>query len=95
DLRVTVTADGKAPHAQFRIENTGSTGEALTLTDAYGAGTQTLSLNPGQSKTVVIPTQGGWYDLRITSSGDAKLVRVLAGRLENGRQLTSDPQLGR
>ncbi|MET3923550.1 phospholipase C [Arthrobacter sp. UYEF20] len=95
DVRVTVTADGKSQHAQFRIENTGSAGVALTLKDAYGAGSQTLSLNPGQGKTVVIPTQGGWYDLTITSAGDPKLVRVLAGRLENGRPLTSDPQLGR
>jgi len=95
DLRVTVTADGKSPHAQFRIENTGSTGVALTLKDAYDAGSQALSLNPGQGKKVVIPTQGGWYDLTITSAGDAKLVRVLAGRLENGGPLTSDPQLGR
>jgi phospholipase C len=95
DLRVTLTADGKASHAQFRIENTGSAGAALTLKDAYGAGTQPLSLNPGQGKTVVIPTQGGWYDLTITSAEDPKLVRVMAGRLEDGRPLTSDPQLGR
>ncbi|NUP73248.1 MAG: hypothetical protein HOQ07_01140, partial [Sinomonas sp.] len=53
-----------------------------------------LALNPGQAKTVVIPTQGGWYDLKVASAADPKLVRVLAGRLEDGRSLTSDPQLG-
>ncbi|HEY1155709.1 MAG TPA: phospholipase domain-containing protein, partial [Arthrobacter sp.] len=95
DIRVSVTADGKAPHAQFRIENAGTTGANLTLKDAYGSGSQTLSLNPGQAKTVVIPTPGGWYDLTVTSAADPKLVRVLAGRLENGGPLTSDPQLGR
>jgi phospholipase C len=95
DLRVAVAADGGAGHAQFRIANAGSSRVDLTLSDAYGKGTQTLSLNPGQGKTVVIPTQGGWYDLTVTSSGDPKLVRVLAGRLENTGPLTSDPQLGR
>jgi phospholipase C len=95
DLRVTVTADGAAPHAQFRIENAGPATAELTLKDAYGAGSQSLSLNPGQGKTVVVPTQGGWYDLTVTASADPKLIRVLAGRLENARTLTSDPQLGR
>ncbi|MFC4395543.1 phosphocholine-specific phospholipase C [Arthrobacter sedimenti] len=95
DIRVSVTADGKAPHAQFRIENAGTTGATLILKDAYGSGSQTLSLNPGQAKTIVIPTPGGWYDLTVTSAADPKLLRVLAGRLENGGPLTSDPQLGR
>ena len=95
DIRVAVSADGAAAHARFRIANTGSARVDLTLADAYGNGGQTLALNPGQEKTVVIPTAGGWYDLTVTSSGDAALVRVLAGRLENAGPLTSDPQLGR
>ncbi|MDQ4503071.1 phosphocholine-specific phospholipase C [Sinomonas sp. ASV322] len=94
DIRVSVARDGAAAHAQFRIENAGSAAVSLKLVDAYGAGSQTLALNPGQAKTVVVPTQGGWYDLTVTSA-DSKLVRVLAGRLENGHALTSDPQLGR
>ncbi|WP_350224866.1 phospholipase domain-containing protein [Arthrobacter sp. fls2-241-R2A-200] len=93
-MRVTVTANGKSPHAQFRIENDGATGVTLTVTDAYGAGSQTVSLTRGEDKLVVIPTQGGWYDLTVTSAADPKLFRVLAGRLENGSPLTSDPQLG-
>jgi phospholipase C len=82
-----------AGHARFRIENAGSAAAALTLTDAYGAGSQELALNAGQAKTVVIPTQGGWYDLKLTAAADPKLVRILAGRLDDGRALTSDPQL--
>ncbi|WP_369046732.1 phosphocholine-specific phospholipase C [Sinomonas sp. P10A9] len=95
DIRVTVTRNGAAGHAQFRITNAGSAAAALTLKDAYGTGSQALALNPGQGKTVVIPTQGGWYDLTVTAAADPKLVRILAGRLEVGGQLTSDPQLGR
>ncbi|MGT2463437.1 phosphocholine-specific phospholipase C [Sinomonas atrocyanea] len=95
DVRVAVAADGTAGHARFRIENAGSAKADLTLKDAYGAGTQALSLNPGQARTVVLPTSGGWYDLTVTSAQDPALVRVVAGRLENAGSLTSDPQLGR
>lgn len=95
DIRATVTRDGASGHAQFRIENAGPAAAALTLTDANGAGSQALALNPGQTKTVVIPVQGGWYDVKLTAASDPKLVRVLAGRLDDGRALTSDPQLGR
>ncbi|KHL01011.1 phosphocholine-specific phospholipase C [Sinomonas humi] len=95
DVRVTVVRDGDAAHAQFRLENKGSTAVRLALQDAYGSGSQNVALNPGQAKAVVIRTQGGWYDLAVTSTDDPALVRVLAGRLENGRPLTSDPQLGR
>ena len=91
DIRVNVTADGKSPHAQFRIENTGHSGAALTLKDAYGAGSQTLSLNPGQSKTVVIPTQGGWYDLTVTSAADPSLSASWQAGWRIGRALRRPP----
>ncbi|HEY8319145.1 MAG TPA: hypothetical protein VIG76_09965, partial [Amnibacterium sp.] len=58
-----------------------------------GAGSQKLELNPGQAKTVVMQTQGGWYDLKLTAAADPKLLRILAGRLDDGRALTSDPRL--
>ncbi len=92
DIRATVARDGASGHAQFRIMNAGPAAAALTLTDAYGAGSQKLALNPGQAKTVVMQTQGGWYDLKLTAAADPKLVRILAGRLDDGRALTSDPQ---
>ena len=38
---------------------------------------------------------GGWYDLALSSPADASFSYKLAGRLESGGQLTSDPQLGR
>lgn len=95
DLRVSVTADGRAGHARFRLTNAGSTPAAPTLTDAYGTAARALTLRPGQSRTVVVPTAGGWYDVTITSSHDDGPTRVLAGRIENAGPLTSDPQLGR
>ncbi len=94
DVRASVAGDGAASHAQVQITNAGTAPVSLTLSDAYGSGTQSLALNTGQGKTVVIPTSGGWYDLTVTSTADPALLRVLAGRLEDGRPLTSDPQLG-
>lgn len=95
DIQVTIAGDGTASHARLKITNGGTTPATLTLVDAYGTGSQTLTLKPGQGKTVVIPTQGGWYDLTVTAAADTAFVRLLAGRIENGRTLTSDPQLGR
>lgn len=95
DVRVSVSADGDARHARFRIENAGSIRASLELQDAYGHGSQPLALRPGQARTVVVPTSAGWYDLTVRSATDPTLVRVLAGRLEDGRPSTSDPQLGR
>jgi phospholipase C len=95
DIRVTVARDGASGHAQFRVANAGATPVTLTLADAYGSAVRTVVLNAGQAKTVVVATHGGWYDLTVTSATDPNLVRVLAGRLENGLPLTSDPQLGR
>jgi phospholipase C len=37
----------------------------------------------------------GWYDVLVTVRHHPHLKRALAGRLENGRPSTSDPQLGR
>jgi phospholipase C len=37
----------------------------------------------------------GWYDVLLTVKGQPHVVRALAGRVENGRPGTSDPQLGR
>ncbi|MDQ4213076.1 phosphocholine-specific phospholipase C [Microbacterium sp. ASV81] len=94
DIRVSVAGDGEAAHARIRIENAGSRAAALTLADAY-AGSQSLHLQAGQATTVVVSTNGGWYDLTVTSDADPKLVRTVAGRLEKVKTLTTDPQLGR
>lgn len=94
DIQVSVGRDGNAPHAHFRVKNAGAGSVSLKLVNAYETGPQSVDLQPGQEKSVVVPAQGGWYDLAVTSSTDPKLVRVLAGRLENGAPSTSDPQLG-
>jgi phospholipase C len=66
----------------------------VNAVDAYG-GDYELDTRGGAE--IVIETQGagGWYDLALTSPADASFSYQLAGRLESGGQLTSDPQLGR
>ena len=38
---------------------------------------------------------GGWYDIALSTPSDTSFSYQLAGRLESGGRLTSDPQLGR
>ncbi|MDH2443346.1 phospholipase C, phosphocholine-specific [Amnibacterium sp. CER49] len=94
DIRATVTPAGSSPNVRFRIENTGSAAVSLRVKDAYRGSSEELSVGAGGTRTLVIPTHGGWYDLTVTSTGDPRFLRELAGRLENGHPLTSDPQLG-
>jgi phospholipase C len=66
----------------------------IDVVDAYGGEYQVECNGSGE---IVVETggTGGWYDLALTSPSDASFSYQLAGRLESGRQLTSDPQLGR
>jgi phospholipase C len=66
----------------------------VNVVDAYGPdrhitldGTSEISIDTGRS--------GGWYDIALSTPSDASFSYQLAGRLESGYQLTSDPQLGR
>ena len=51
-----------------------------------GRGEQSLYWN--------LDSTGGWYDLVVTSAGDASFLRRLAGRVETGRHSVSDPAMG-
>jgi phospholipase C len=64
------------------------------VVDAYGGRSKVKG--HGRAEIVVETRRtGGWYDLALTSPSDAGFTYQLAGRLESGRLLTSDPQLGR
>lgn len=49
------------------------------------------------TREITIDTRGygGWYDIALTTRSDPSFSYQIAGRVEFGRQLTSDPQLGR
>jgi phospholipase C len=85
-LRITAGARGSGP-------NHPAAPVVIDVTDAYGAdykvkceGTAEIVAGTGHS--------GGWYDLALSAPSDASFSYKLAGRLESGHQLTSDPQLG-
>ena len=66
----------------------------VKLADAYGPDRR-VTLHGTKEITVDTSDSGGWYDLVLTTPSDASFSYVLAGRLESGAHLTSDPQLGR
>lgn len=54
-----------------------------------------MRLRQGGAITHIVGGDGdGWYDVTVTSSGDQRYLRRLAGHLEDGRSSNSDPALG-
>ncbi len=66
----------------------------LTVADAYGPDRH-VRLNGTEELTIDTHRSGGWYDIALTTPSDPTFSYQLAGRLESGARLTSDPQLGR
>ena len=64
------------------------------LADAYGPDRH-IKLHGTKEITIATRHSGGWYDIALTTRSDASFKYRLAGRLESGARLTSDPQLGR
>ena len=97
DPQVSVRPAGRDPSALLvTIHNPGRSEIEIDLANAYHGHTQ-LRVPARTRRSVQVPTQsvGGWYDLVVTVAGDRTYERGLAGRLECGQHLTSDPQLGR
>jgi hypothetical protein len=72
----------------------GSHRPVVHVADAYGHARR-ITLNGDEEFTVETRHSGGWYDIALTTSTDRSFAYQLAGRLESGHSLTSDPQLGR
>jgi phospholipase C len=66
----------------------------VDVEDAYGTDRQ-IELRGTREITVETRHSGGWYDIALSTRSDASFRYQLAGRLESGARLTSDPQLGR
>jgi hypothetical protein len=64
------------------------------VADAYGTDRQVVLHGTGEI-TVDTRHSGGWYDIALRTPSDTSFSYQLAGRLESGDRLTSDPQLGR
>ena len=68
----------------------------VKVKDAYGPDRTVRVAKRGTKKVSVdVSATQGWYDVLATVVGQSGIKRGLAGRFENGRASTSDPQLGR
>src|SRR5262249_37092023 len=94
-VRVETTCDHRWGRLTLKVTG-GSRKHKLVLrgADAYGPD-RTLELRGDTGVTVDTGRASGWYDIALTTPGDASFAYQLAGRLESPGQLTSDPQLGR
>jgi phospholipase C len=82
DLAVVISNSGPA----VRVSVTDNLAQRPAMTHELQRG--------GRVRLVVGGNAHGWYDVTITSSGDATFVRQLAGHVESGRTSISDPALG-
>ena len=67
---------------------------AVDVADAYGTDHR-VEVHGTREITIDTRHSGGWYDIALTTPSDTSFSYQLAGRLESGARLTSDPQLGR
>jgi phospholipase C len=90
-----VKARRQGRHLLLTLRNRSDEALRVQVADAYGADT-TVRVPKGGRRQVQVDLSAtqGWYDVLVTVAGHAWVKRGLAGRFENGRDGTSDPQLG-
>ena len=88
-LRLQITDDARRQGVRQRGPRV-----VVDIADAYGTDRRIELPGTGQI-TIDTRHSGGWYDIALTTRSDASFRYQLAGRLESGVRLTSDPQLGR
>jgi phospholipase C len=100
-LQVEVHSDHDSGKLKLRLIHSGSNSRngshsptVVNIADAYGPDRQ-VRLHGTEELTIDTRRNGGWYDIALTTRGDRSFSYELAGRLESGHSLTSDPQLGR
>jgi phospholipase C len=95
DLRVEEKGDHDLGKLTLRLVHGGHAHPAVVrVTDAYGPDRH-VTVHGTREITIDTKHTGGWYDIALTTPSDASFSYVLAGRLESGDRLTSDPQFGR
>jgi phospholipase C len=76
----------------LHLANAGTERLDVTIADAYLSGDVAISLRPGRSTTRQwsLTRTRGWYDLRVTVSGDDAFDWPYAGHVENGEASITD-----
>ncbi|MFE9598800.1 phosphocholine-specific phospholipase C [Streptomyces hokutonensis] len=82
---------------ELTFTNKGSGTMQLRVANGYGGKIQTVKVRAGATvrHTFDLGASKRWYDLTVTSDGDAGFLRRFAGHVENGRPGVSDPAIGR
>ena len=96
-LRVEVDTERELGSLRLRLTDGGARRRApvvVKVADAYGPDHR-IGLHGTREITINTRHSGGWYDIALSTPSDASFSYQLAGRLESGSRLTSDPQLGR
>jgi phospholipase C len=101
ELRVEAKGDHDSGRLRLRVHDDGDRHDrrrkrpvVVKVADAYGRDHK-VELHGVEEITVDTGHSGGWYDIALTTQSDPTFSYQLAGRLESGAHLTSDPQLGR
>ena len=83
-------------HLVLTLRNRSDKALRVHVADAYGRD-RTVRVKKRDPRKVRVPlsTTHGWYDVLVTVADHPEVKRGLAGRFDNGRASTSDPQLGR
>jgi phospholipase C len=96
-LRVREHGDHDSGRLRLELINAGRGGRSdvvVEVTDAFGRDRR-IRLQRDTELIIDTRSSGGWYDIALSTPNDASFSYQLAGRLESGAPLTSDPQLGR
>jgi phospholipase C len=78
------------------IHNHGAHACAVSVLDGYTKKVVGGSVKPGATMSLyfALAKSYGWYDLRVTTSADARFERHLAGHVETGKDSMTDPAIG-
>jgi phospholipase C len=98
-VQVDVDTNHQSGRLRLRLRLTNRGGHhpppvIVDVADAYGPDQQT-EVHGTRQITIDTRHSGGWYDIALSTPSDTSFSYQLAGRLESGEGLTSDPQLGR
>jgi phospholipase C len=96
DPRLEVSAHGEDGHLVLTLHNRSGHALHAHVENEYDRD-RTVRVGAGRRRHVriAIARTHGWYDVVVTVRNKPHVTRALAGRLDNGRASTSDPQLGR
>ena len=90
-VEITVRPEGDA--LRVSAVNNGQAPRAL-IVDVLDGESLKVTLAPGETRSKVLPTRQGWYDVAARLDGAPAWLRRVSGRIETGKDSISDPWMG-